>query len=433
MNPSPEWTIAAALTALNTGALSAEALTRQFLQHIEERNSTINALRSVQSEQALKKAREIDSLRGSGQALPALAGIPVVIKENCDVAGAVCSAGLKFRKHRVVVDDAAITQILKQQGAIVLGVSISDPGAFSVRTAEVTHPHDPRLTVGGSSGGSAAALASHMCLGAIGTDTGGSIRIPSACCGTVGLKPSFDALPMAGVFPLVRSLDHVGPMARSLADLTVLWQAISGRRASASQDEKSVAFDPRWIEQADDAVRNNFRIALDVLKLRGVTVAECQLPALDQIAAMHGTIFLVESAAYHEANYGQYLADYPDIARNWFSLAKNISISQYDSACVQRKEFTNSISRVLQRVDALVLPTLAICRAEKTSETLRFAGEEVDFTMALVRFTSLFNHTGHPVLTLPLAGTADALSASLQIVGRFHSEDQILRFGQLLS
>jgi Asp-tRNA(Asn)/Glu-tRNA(Gln) amidotransferase A subunit family amidase len=170
-----------------------------------------------------------------------------------------------------------------------------------------------------------------------------------------------------------------------------------------------------------------------VLKSRGVTVAECQLPALDQIAAMHGTIFLVESAAYHEANYGQYLADYPDIARRWFSLAKNISISQYDSAYVQRKEFTNSISRVLERVDALILPTLAICRAEKTSETLRIAGEEVDFTMALVRFTSLFNHTGHPVLTLPLAGTADALSASLQIVGRFHNEDLILRFGQLLS
>lgn len=433
MNPSPEWTIAAALTALNTGALSAEALTRQFLQHIEERNSTINALRSVQSEQALKNAREIDSFRASGQALPALAGIPVVIKENCDVAGAICSAGLKFQKHRVAVDDAAITQTLKQQGAIVLGVSISDPGAFSVRTAEVTHPRDPRLTVGGSSGGSAAALASDMCLGAIGTDTGGSIRIPSACCGTVGLKPSFDALPMAGVFPLVHSLDHVGPMARSLADLKVLWQALSEREVSVLHDVKSIAFDPCWIEQADDAVRNNFSVALGVLKSRGITISECQLPALDHIAAMHGTIFLVESAAYHEANYSQHLADYPDIARNWFSLAKSISVSQYEDACIQRKKFTESISRVLQRFDALVLPTLAVSRAEKTSETLLIAGEEVDFTMALVRFTSLFNHSGHPVLTLPLAGAVDALSASLQIVGRFGSEDQILQFGQVLS
>ena len=190
----------AALTSMQNHDLSAEDLTSAYLSHIESVNPNINAIRHILKQAALEQAQLVDRQRKAGQAVGPLAGLPVVIKENCDVQGLSCSAGLSFRENCVAQQDAWVTQKLKAAGAIILGTSISDPGAFGVRTSAVTHPLKPELTVGGSSGGSAGALAAQMCLGAIGTDTGGSIRIPSACCGTVGLKPSFAALSMDGIF-----------------------------------------------------------------------------------------------------------------------------------------------------------------------------------------------------------------------------------------
>jgi Asp-tRNA(Asn)/Glu-tRNA(Gln) amidotransferase A subunit family amidase len=175
--------MAAASAAVTQRDVSFEQLTSQFLTRITEGNPAVGAIRVLAANEALNAARAMDSLLEAGGPLPPLAGMPVVIKENCDTNGMPCSAGLPFRGGNVPTTDAPVVKRLRDAGAIILGVSISDPGAFGVRTAEVTHPLDPALTVGGSSGGSAAALAAGFCLGAIGTDTGGSIRIPSPVAG----------------------------------------------------------------------------------------------------------------------------------------------------------------------------------------------------------------------------------------------------------
>ena len=419
----------AALAAIRSGEVSAEELAAVFLRTIEDSNSAIGALRQVLSAQALARAREIDDMISRGQDPGALAGLPVVVKENCDTVGAVCSAGLEFRTNRSPDSDSWITTQLKQAGAVVLGVSVSDPGAFDVRTPAVTHPVDPSLSVGGSSGGSAAALASRMCLGAIGTDTGGSIRIPSACCATAGLKPTFGSLSMEGIFPLVASLDHVGPMARSVADVDVMWRALSGQSPAAAGKILRVGFDPRWTSETDERLREQFSSFLDLLAEMQIECVEVTLPDLDTVTEMHGTVFIVESAAYHLANHGEHLAAYPDIAREWFDAALAKPVGDYVEACRLRSTFTRQVDDLLTEVDCLLTPTIPVAAPKRNAAVLEIAGKPHDFTMGMVRYTCLFDHSGHPALSMPGTAIAEPGNLSVQLVGRKLNEHRVLQFG----
>jgi Asp-tRNA(Asn)/Glu-tRNA(Gln) amidotransferase A subunit family amidase len=427
-----EMSVVAALTAIRERDVSAQELTSRFLKRIESGNGDIGALRHTLADQAIEVARAMDVRIRAGEALPPLAGLPVVVKENCDTVGAPCSAGLSFRADHMPSTDSSITARLRAAGAIVLGVSVSDPGAFGVRTPDVTHPIDPTLTVGGSSGGSAAALAAGFCLGAIGTDTGGSIRIPSACCGTVGLKPTFGALPMGGIFPLIPSLDHVGPMARTVEDLALLWGAL---RDDASRDDaptQKIGFDPIWLYEADTGIRDAFVQILELLKTQGVECQEVQLPSLDEISEMHGRIFFVEGAAHHYANFKEHIGSYPAIAQSWFAAALQAPVGDYVNASEKRVRFTNQVNRLLEDVDVILTPTLSVSRPRCDAEELTVSGKSCDFTMALVRQTCLFDHTGHPALAMPLNDSTETPPPSLQIVGRHRGESRILRFARAL-
>ena len=422
-------TATAATAAVIRGDVRAEDLVSHFVARMAERNDAIGAVRFTAADEALEAAREVDRRREAGGPLPPLAGLPVVVKENCDTVGAACSAGLPFRAgHRPTVDAPAVAR-LREAGAIILGVSVSDPGAFGVRTADVTHPYDPALTVGGSSGGSAAALAAGFCLGALGTDTGGSIRIPSACCGTVGLKPSFGALPMDGIHPLIPSLDHVGPMAKTVGDVRLLWDALNGGGADRGA-VRSVGFDPRWMRDADGIIGDAFNAVLDRLTRGGVVVTEVQLPNLDEILEMHGRIFFVEGAAYHHAHFGAEIADYPAMAREWFEIAGRMPVSDYVEACKRRVRFTRIVDHLLEDNELILTPALSVLHPRKDVDELLVNGQPRDFTLALVRQTCLFNHTGHPALVMPMK-TGTALPPGLQVVGRRGDERRILRFAEM--
>jgi Asp-tRNA(Asn)/Glu-tRNA(Gln) amidotransferase A subunit family amidase len=418
----------AALSALQNGDVSAFDLTSHFLAHIKAGNAGISAVRHVLAEQAFDAARLGDKKRQSGGHIPPLAGLPVLVKENCDTAGAPCSAGLPFRKNHIPSMDSSITARLKAAGAIVLGVAVSDPGAFGVRTLEVTNPLDPTLTVGGSSGGSAAALAAGFCLGAIGTDTGGSVRIPSACCGTVGLKPTYNALPMDGIFPLIPSLDHVGPMARSVEDVALLWSALSQSKPIAATPVRKIGYDPVWLHEADLDIRLAFGQLLKHLEALGIECVEIDLPDLDEVSQMHGSIFFVEGAAYHYAHHKKDIHNYPQIARDWFELAIKSPVSNYVAACEKRVQFTNQVNQLLEQVDVILTPTIPASRPRRDATMLMIAGEPCDFTMALVRQTCLFNHTGHPALAMPIGASLERPPASIQIIGRHRGEDSMLNF-----
>ncbi len=422
----------AAISALQKRDVSAFDLTSHFLARIKAGNAGIAAVRHVLAEHALDAARLVDMKRQSGVLLPPLAGLPVLVKENCDTAGAPCSAGLPFRKNHIPSMDSAIAARLNAAGAIVLGVAVSDPGAFGVRTLEVTHPLDSTLTVGGSSGGSAAALAAGFCLGAVGTDTGGSIRIPSACCGTVGLKPTYNALPMDGIFPLIPSLDHVGPMARSVDDVALLWSALSAVEPSAAAPVRKVGYDPLWLREADVEIRAAFAHLLKRLEEQGIECVEIGLPNLDEVSQMHGRIFFVEGAAYHYAHFKQDIPHYPQIAQDWFEVALKSPVGDYVTACEKRVQFTNQVNELLEQVDVILTPTIPVSRPRRDATMLMIAGKPCDFTMALVRQTCLFNHTGHPALAMPISFTSQGLSPSVQIIGPHNGENSILKFARMI-
>ncbi|WP_287313766.1 amidase [Mesorhizobium sp.] len=431
MTQTFETSAVAALAAVRSGNVSASELTSHFLARIDHGNSGIHALRHVMADEAVEAAGAIDARIQAGEAL-ALAGLPFVVKENCDTVGAPCSAGLSFRLGYRPTTDSWITAKLRAAGAIILGVAVSDPGAFDVRTLDVTHPLDPSLTVGGSSGGSAAALAAGFCLGAIGTDTGGSIRIPSACCGTVGLKPSYGALPMDGVFPLVTSLDHVGPMARSVEDVELIWQALVGREPAPASPPRRVGYDPAWVDIADKLTRDGFALGLRNLKEQGIDVVRIALPELNAVAETHSRIFLVEAAAYHLAHHGGEIDTYPDVARNWFATARDMPVGVYVDACAKRLALARHVDACLAEVDAIVAPTLCVSRPPRDGASVTIAGAKHDFTRGLVRLTSLFDHTGHPAIACPIADGSSVLPPSMQVVGRHGEEAAILRIAKLI-
>lgn len=422
----------AATAAIRNRDCSVADLSERFLARIAEHNPRINALRDSDADQAHQTAQDLDRRLDRGEDIGPLGGLPVVVKENCDTAGYACSAGLSFRTDHRPATDSWITARLRSAGAVILGTSISDPGAFGVKTAEVTHPADAALTVGGSSGGSAAALAAGFCLGAIGTDTGGSIRIPSACCGTVGLKPTFDALPMSGIFPLVPSLDHAGPMARTVADTALLWSALGVRRMDAPRPVRRIGIDLAWIADADTLIRDAFSVLLNRLTDAGIEVHEITLPAIDSVWDIHGNVFLVESAAWHLARYCDQRGQYPRIAQDGFDLAEGMQVKSYVKACRERQQARHRVAELFDTLDLILAPTLSVYLPLKKSETLMVSGKALDYVMALVRQTSLFNVTGHPSVAMPIPGNGANVAPSLQIIGRYGAEPQILAFGAWL-
>ncbi|MBV2186786.1 MAG: amidase [Rhizobium sp.] len=420
-----ETSASALLEAVRNRDIRVQDVAARFLQRIEDANGTVGAVRQTLTEAAMAAAGAWDKRIRSGEALPPLTGLPVVVKENCDTIGARCSAGLSFREDHVPTVDSAITRRLREAGAIVLGVSVSDPGAFSVRTPDVTHPVDSALTVGGSSGGSAAALAAGFCLAAIGSDTGGSIRIPSACCGTAGLKPTYGAWSKEGVFPLVPSLDHIGPMARTATDVQLIWNALSPGAPNPSRQVRRAGYDPRWVELADPEIRSAFALCSERLRASSIEVVTVELPDLEEVSVMHGQIFMVEAAALHCSEHAEKIENYPDVARDWFAIARKMEVGAYVDACQRRHAMRRHVDSLLNHVDVIITPTIAVCRPPRATEMLTVAGQAFDYTMALVRLTCLFNHTGHPVISFPVAGANDQYAASIQVMGPWYSEAMI--------
>lgn len=333
-------------------AVTATAVLRQAMRRIERWNPALGALTEVLAERAAKEALAVDSRRAQGQTLPEIAGMPIVVKDIIDTTPAVCSAGLPFLAGYRPRRDALVVRRLRRSGAVVLGVSATDPGAFGVRTPAVTHPQAPDHTVGGSSGGSAAAVAAGFCVAALGTDTGGSVRIPSACCLTVGFMPSPGRVPATGVRPLAWSLDHVGVMARQVADIVSLQRVLDARFTFAGhlqgRGRVRIGYDPGYFRDAAPEVSSGVSDALDAARKLGAKVDEVSLPNPDEATAVHTIIFCSEAAAYHLAAFPDRLDDYPPLARELFRLSAKVAIAG-TSMCRRRGSVRFSGSRLPPR------------------------------------------------------------------------------------
>jgi aspartyl-tRNA(Asn)/glutamyl-tRNA(Gln) amidotransferase subunit A len=433
------------------GDVSPVDLTEACLERIATMDSQVNAFITVTADEALSDADERGEELARDGAGGLLTGVPIALKDLFDTAGVRTTAGSKFFADRVPNQDALVVQKLRDAGAVIVGKLNMHEWALGVTNDNPHYGacHNPwaldRIT-GGSSGGSAAALAAGMCFGALGSDTGGSIRIPAALCGIVGLKPTYGRVGVRGVVPLSWSLDHVGPMARRVADVALLLDVIAGPDAAdpgsadVPVDAYRVGVDDgiagwrigviaeEWLGGVDSEVSASVRAAVDALAAAGAWVDELAAPDLPDAARLNGLMTTADAAAFHRERLEQAPNDFgPDVLTR---LRRGAAYGAADYADARRRQtilrrtFSSWFVEHGGELDAVVLPTTPIAAP-------RIAGLDAVATAGmLTRLTAPFNFTGLPALSVPCGVTADGLPIGLQIVAAPWAERRVLRVGR---
>jgi Asp-tRNA(Asn)/Glu-tRNA(Gln) amidotransferase A subunit family amidase len=390
-----------------------------LLSTVQAQNPALGAVSSIIAADAQAVADRLDALpRGQLAQLP-LAGVPVVIKDLIDTPPACCPGGLAAFDDWFPQRAAEVVARLRDAGAIVIGVGATDNAGFGVRTRQVMHPLAPGHTVGGSSGGCAAAVAAGWVGAAIGTDTGGSIRIPAACCGVVGFKPTWGRVSTAGVRALVPSLDHVGPIAASVAEARAIMMVIDpvfapadgaatrrlqGAAPPAGWSQLRVGVVRGMLDASAPEVAAAVSAVLHLLQLHGVRVKQAELPGDPLLDRLHQTVFCFEAAAAWATTRADHLrfARLPALVRDTLVAGLAISPVQYRRAMDARDRLRGAVEQQFQSVDLLLLPTLPVLAPAADARQVTIGHREQGFTRTLIEFTRLANHTGHPALSLPL-------------------------------
>ena len=340
------------------------------LAAIAEHGVATNAFIRVDAEGALAAARAVDEERGQGVDRGPLHGMPISIKDLIDVAGQPTSAASKVRAGHVAAHDATVVQRLREAGAIIIGKTNLHEFALGTTSEEsawgpVRNPFDASRSAGGSSGGSAAAVALGMGVASIGSDTGGSIRIPAAACGVVGLKPSVGEVPLDGVVPLSPTFDHVGPIARSVEHAAWLWSALTGRaaghmQAPAADSVRLGALGGYFTALLDRNVRQAIHDAMEQLSAAGIRLEARTVRGTETIVDTYVNISLPEAAAWHATTLDTRPGDYHQAVRERLERGRGISAVSYLRALETRVQLHRAVDAALEGCDALVLPTLAI-------------------------------------------------------------------------
>lgn len=442
-------TIEAAGRLLRRREISSAELVAAALERIERLNPSLNAFITVTAEAARRQARAADrALRRTHgwRALGPLHGIPISLKDNYCTRGIRTTAGSRILANFVPQQDAEAAARLARAGAIVLGKTNLHEFAYGI-TNENPHygatrnPWNGECMTGGSSGGSAAALAAGIGLGATGTDTGGSIRVPSALCGVVGLKPTFGLVSVAGIIPLAGTFDHAGPMARTVADVCILLEAMAGeypRGALRPNFRKLRGIRPKkfrlgwpkeyFFERLDAEVKQAVEAAVKCLESLGGKIAEIPLPRLSESVEPSNHIALAEATYYHHSM-GYFPAraeEYGDDVLKRLELGADIRAVDYFCALDMKREMTKNFDEAFERVDFIIAPTLPVAAPPLGSREMEVAGEKETVRSAFVRLNRPANFTGHPAISVPCGFTRGGLPIGLQLIGPYWSESRLL-------
>lgn len=422
-------TIASAAAALRQGRTSSIELVEASLDTIARENVWTNAFILVDGDGARRAARDADDARQRGVDRGPLDGIPISVKDLIDVAKQPTTAASLALDGRLPRSDAPVITRLRAAGAVILGKTNLHEFALGTTSEDsawgpVRHPLDTSRAAGGSSGGSAVAVARGMGLASVGTDTGGSIRIPAAACGVVGLKPTAGEVPTEGVVPLSSSLDHVGPLAGSVQDAAWLWSALSGRPpltlprtlpASLRLARLTGYFD----SPCESAVRTAFELACRALSSAGVAIRDLDLPGCAAIRPLYGDIVLPEAAHWHAPLLATRGHAYTPRVRERIESGRDVSAVRYLAAQDGRLALRGIVDAAFADADVLILPTLPIVAPPLGVDDILLgdnAAELFPVRMLMLKHTQLFNVTGHPAVSIPVP--ASGLPVGLQLVGR---------------
>lgn len=431
-------TLKRASELLRRKATSPVELTRACLKRIESYNSALNAYITVTSEQALGAAREMEAEQQRGKWRGPLHGIPIALKDNIDTAGIRTTAASELFKDRVPSEDAEVVRRLKDAGAVLLGKLNLHEFAYG-GTSHVTYfgaVHNPWALdhiSGGSSGGSAAAIAADLCFGSLGTDTAGSVRIPASYCGVVGFKPTYGRVSLRGVIPLSWSLDHLGPICKTVEDAALMLAAIAGydqldpttvdvpvpdyTGALTMEPSKLRLGVPRsaFFENLDPEVAKSVETAIGVLRKITNGVTATKLPQAAPMLPILGA----EAYAYHSKWIAESPNRYQPFTRDRIiGLAADIKAPAYAEALRQTNLQRREINSVFSSVDLLITPTMP-----GPPETL---AQSKNFDPMGIRNTSPFDIFGLPTISVPCGFTSSGLPIGLQISGAPFAESTVL-------
>lgn len=438
--------------AIRSRKISPVELTKAYLARIEAHNQKVNAFVTLAPEAALKEAKAAEAAIRRGGWKGPLHGIPIGQKDLYSTKGMLTTCASKLLARHLPSEDATVVARYKAAGTVLLGKLNTHEFAYGPTNAEsafgpARNPWDTSRFSGGSSGGSGAAVALDLCAGATGSDTGGSIRIPSAACGITGLKPTYGRASRAGIFPLCWSMDHPGPMAHSVEDCAILLQPIVGPdprdpttvdrpipnyRAALRGGVKGLKIGlpmHYFYSRAFPVVETRVLEAVDVLKSLGAKVRIVEIPHIDHAAAAALTMYLCEASAYHDDVIGTRGAEFTEQVRLYVEVGNYVLAKDYLHAQRFRTLLGREVAKTLETVDVLALPTLPITAQKLGEETISIRGRPESVFGSLIRNTEPFNLTGLPVLSVPCGFDQDGLPIGLSIVGRPFDEAGILKVG----
>ena len=410
-------------------------ITKACLKRVELLNPKLNAFITITAEQAMKEAKSAETEIRNGKLKGPLHGIPIALKDNIDTAGIRTTAASAVYKDRIPNVDADVVTKLKNAGAIILGKLNMHEFALGTTSlisyyGAVHNPWNREYIAGGSSGGSAAAVAAGLCYATIGTDTGGSIRLPAACCGLTGFKPGYGLISIRGIIPVIQSVDHAGPICRTVEDAAILLNAL----VTPPSEQENCKVDYRTsfnkIKNARIGIVKNYMasnevrsVFLDVVRTfhsLGYETSEIELPTM-----LPSVVGDAEIDAYHQPLLNQFKDQYDPITFNSVNTTKKINSIDYIKDKNKMEEDRVTISeRLFKNIDVFLLPTTA-----SVTPTIEEAKAKGPFALDYVN-TESFNDYGLPVISIPCGFSKNGLPLGLQIVGPRWGETKVLDIAQ---
>ncbi|MEE6177705.1 amidase [Mycobacterium sp. 050134] len=443
-----ELTLAAAAQEIRAKALSPVELTESVLARIAAVNPQINAFSNVTVELAARAATRAEREIAAGRYCGPLHGIPVGVKEIYDMAGVPSTSSSRVRADHIPDEDSVVVANLREAGAVVVGRTHSDEFALGVVTPQTHNPWRPDRIAGGSSGGSAAAVAVGACVLGLGSDTAGSIRIPAALCGTVGLKPTYGRVSLTGITPLAFSLDHAGPLTRTVEDAALAmnvmagydprdpgsvdvgvpdFSACLGREVAGMTAGVPVNF---FTEHVDSEVRIAVEAACARLAALGMRLREARLPMADEVMPTQFGIMLPEAASYHEQMLREHGDHYTDDVRQALRAGGSVSATDYLRAQRKRVLIRQQWRELFDDIDVLIVPTVPVVAMDAGKPEASWPDGVIEGPVeAYIRFCAPGNLTGLPALSVPCGFNRAGLPIGLQVVGRPFDEATVLGVG----
>lgn len=436
---------------IKSGELTARDTVESTLARIAELDATLHAYVMVLADDARARAEALDRARAAGGVLGPLHGVPIALKDLLYTEGLPTASGTRVMADFVPDKDATVVTRLKAAGAVVIGKTQLTEGAYGVHHPEIVDPVNPWAAdrwTGVSSSGSGVAVAAGLCYGALGTDTGGSIRFPAASCGTVGVKPTYGRVSRHGAFPLAESLDHIGPMTRTVADAARMLQVMAGQdqndattlaapvpnygaEIGGSVRGLRIGVDWRYVSDGVEApVVQAVRDSLERLAAMGAEVIEIQMPkTYRELVNQWGITCGVECARAHQAYYPKQKDVYGPVLAELIELGRNPPRGAYDMLEAIRARFTAELDARFSGMDLMICPNMPYL-APPAEGVLALSADPSRANG--LTFTAPFDYSGHPTLSLPVGLSAERLPLSVQLVAPKLGESLLFRVGAAL-